>query len=100
MVEPGDIRPIDCACGKVLIFASEKGIEVPCRACRRRVFVPFESLAGQEHSRLVLRPQASMFGESSFHEVAHDPPPPCSRIVGYSGCRPRGLPPLGSLLAV
>ena len=24
----------------------------------------------------------------------------CSRIAGYSECRPRGLPPLGSLLAV
>jgi hypothetical protein len=49
MVEPGDIRPIDCACGKAFIWASEKGIEVQCRACRRKVLVPFESLAGREH---------------------------------------------------
>ena len=49
MVEPGDIRPIDCACGKAFIWASETGIEVQCRACRRKVFVPFESLAGREH---------------------------------------------------
>lgn len=32
-----------------LIFASEEGIEVQCRACRRKVLVPFESLAGREH---------------------------------------------------
>jgi len=30
MVEPGAIRPIDCACGKAFIWASEEGIEVQC----------------------------------------------------------------------
>jgi hypothetical protein len=49
MVEPGEVRPIDCACGKAFIWASEKGIEVQCRSCRRKVLVPFESLAGREH---------------------------------------------------
>ena len=49
MVEPGGIRPIDCACGKAFIWASEKGIEVQCRTCNRKVLVPFESLAGREH---------------------------------------------------
>jgi hypothetical protein len=49
MVESGGIRPIDCVCGKAFIFASQKGIEVQCRACKRKVFVPFESLAGREH---------------------------------------------------
>ena len=49
MVERGEIPPIDYACGKAFIWASEKGIEVQCHACRRRVLVPFESLAGREH---------------------------------------------------
>ena len=49
MVEPGAIRPIDCACGKAFIWASEEGIEVQCRSCRRRVLVPFEHLRGREH---------------------------------------------------
>ena len=51
MVEPGDIRPIDCVCGKAFILASEKGIEVQCRTCHRKVLVPFESLAGRKHLR-------------------------------------------------
>ena len=49
MVESGGIRPIDCVCGKPFIFASEKGIEVQCRSCKRKVVVPFGSLAGREH---------------------------------------------------
>jgi hypothetical protein len=49
MVESGDIRPIDCACGKAFIWASDKGIEVQCHACHRRVVVPFKNLAGREH---------------------------------------------------
>ena len=49
MVEPGAIRPIDCACGKAFIWASEEGIEVQCHACRRRVLVPFEQLRGRKH---------------------------------------------------
>jgi len=49
MVEPGAIRPIDCACGKAFIWASEEGIEVQCHSCRRRVLVPFEYLRGREH---------------------------------------------------
>ena len=49
MVEPGGIRPIDCVCGKAFIWASEKGIEVQCRTCRRKMLVPFESLAGRKH---------------------------------------------------
>ena len=49
MVEPGEIPSIDCACGKAFIWANEKGIEVRCRACRRKVLVPFENLAGREH---------------------------------------------------
>lgn len=49
MVEPGDVRPIDCACRKAFIWASERGIEVQCDACHRRIVVPFESLAGREH---------------------------------------------------
>ena len=49
MVEPGDVQPIDCACGKPFIWASEEGIEVQCRDCRRKLLVPFESLAGREH---------------------------------------------------
>ena len=49
MVEPGDIRPIDCACGKPFIWASEQGIQVQCDACRRRTLIPFESLVGREH---------------------------------------------------
>ena len=49
MVERGEIPPINCACGKAFIWASEKGIEVKCRACHRKVLVPFESLAGRKH---------------------------------------------------
>ena len=57
MVESGDIRPIDCACGKAFIWASEKGIEVQCHSCRRRVLVPAGrgSLVRRGRSRL-LRP--------------------------------------------
>jgi len=50
MVEPGAIRPIDCACGKAFIWASEEGIEVQCHSCRRRVLVPFEHLRGRDIS--------------------------------------------------
>jgi hypothetical protein len=49
MVEPGAIRPIDCACGKSFIWASERGIEVQCHACRRKILVPFSELAGFEN---------------------------------------------------
>ena len=49
MVESGDVQPIDCACGKAFIWASEQGVEVQCRACRRKILVPFKSLTGREH---------------------------------------------------
>ena len=49
MIERGEIPPIDCACGKAFIWASEQGIEVQCRDSRRKVLVPFESLAGRDH---------------------------------------------------
>ena len=49
MVEPGEIPPIDCACGKAFIWASEEGIELQCRACHRKVLVPFKSLVGRGH---------------------------------------------------
>jgi hypothetical protein len=49
MVESGDIRPIDCACGKGFIWASERGIEWQCDGCHRKLLVPFEHLAGREH---------------------------------------------------
>ena len=49
MVERGEIPPINCACGKAFIWASEKGIEVQCRTCRRKMLVPYESLAGRKH---------------------------------------------------
>ena len=49
MVESGGIRPIDCACGKAFIWASEQGIQVQCDSCKRRVVIPFESLDGLEH---------------------------------------------------
>ena len=49
MVESGEIRPIDCACGKPFIWASERGIEMQCDGCRRRVVLPFKDLAGLEH---------------------------------------------------
>ena len=49
MVETGGIRPIDCACGKPFIWASEQGMQVQCDSCKRRVVIPFESLDGLEH---------------------------------------------------
>lgn len=48
MVESGGIRPIDCACGKPFIWVSERGIELQCDGCRRRVLLPFKDLVGVE----------------------------------------------------
>ena len=49
MVESGEVRPIDCACGKPFIWLSEQGVQFQCDGCRRRVLVPFQDLAGLEH---------------------------------------------------
>ena len=49
MVEPGAVRPIDCACGKAFIWASEKGIEWQCDGCHRKLLIPFRELRGREH---------------------------------------------------
>jgi len=49
MVGPGGFRPIDCACGKAFIWASEQGMQVQCDSCKRRAVIPFESLDGLEH---------------------------------------------------
>ena len=49
MVASEEIGPIDCACGKAFIWASDKGIEVQCHGCHRKVVVPFKSLTGREH---------------------------------------------------
>jgi hypothetical protein len=44
MVESGEIRPIECACGKPFIWTSETEMEVQCHGCRRRLRVPFSKL--------------------------------------------------------
>jgi hypothetical protein len=49
MVETGGFRPIDCACGKAFMWASEQGMQMQCNSCKRRIAVPFESLDGLEH---------------------------------------------------
>ena len=49
MVESGEVRPIECACRKAMIWASEAGIEWQCRDCGRKVLVPFRELRGLEH---------------------------------------------------
>ncbi len=49
MVEPGEIRSIDCVCKKAMIWASEAGIEWQCRNCDRKVLVPFRELKGLAH---------------------------------------------------
>ena len=48
MVASEAIGPIDCACGKAFIWASDRGIEVQCHGCNRKVVVPFKSLTGRE----------------------------------------------------
>ena len=49
MVESGAVRPIDCACGKAFMCASELGIEWQCDACHRQLLIPFGELRGREH---------------------------------------------------
>jgi hypothetical protein len=43
------IDPFHCACGALMLRASEVGIEQHCRRCDRRVIVPFEQLGDKEH---------------------------------------------------
>ena len=49
MVEPGEIRPIDCVCRKAMIWASEAGIEWQCKDCGRKALVPFKEFKGLVH---------------------------------------------------
>ena len=47
MVEPGEIRPIKCACGKPFLWASQQEMEVQCDACKRRILLPFAKLVSR-----------------------------------------------------
>lgn len=47
MVESGEIRPIECACGKPFLWANEKGMEVQCHGCNRRILLPFAKLVSR-----------------------------------------------------
>mgnify|MGYP001562370016 FL=1 len=47
MVESGEIRPIECACGKPFLWASQQEMEVQCHACNRRILLPFAKLVSR-----------------------------------------------------
>ena len=47
MVESGEIRPIECACGEPFLLASQQEMEVQCHACRRRILLPFSKLVSR-----------------------------------------------------
>jgi phage FluMu protein Com len=41
-------QQLRCACGNLLAKATERGIELQCRRCKRIVVVPYDQLAGRE----------------------------------------------------